>query len=287
MKKHKIAIVISGGGMLTAYNAGVVSALRRYLHPDVIIAWSGGSGLASYYAADQLTDETEINVWTKHLATKKMINPWRLWKIFDADYLMNIIKNVVPLDLERLRAARTRLEITALSTKTGEIRYFNEHEDVFKAIQASHAVPAMAKPIEIDGEVYVDSFASSHVYNHVERAFEIYDVDKVIVINCIRFMKKPLKYELCLQSLFRSRDFYEKLKDRMDDLLYNYHFFGKVTSWMNNVKVIQPRGWLKMSPMCVDGEKLWDTFQKWYEEARYMENEILEFLSQEAEDYPD
>ena len=50
-------------------------------------------------------------VWKEYLADKKIINPWRLWKIFDTDLLISKIKNKAKLDVEKVKNSATILEI--------------------------------------------------------------------------------------------------------------------------------------------------------------------------------
>ena len=278
----KIGVVISGGGMLTAYNAGVISELRKYIQPDLIIAGSGGSALAAFYASGQLNDQIEKDAWTKYLATRKMIHPWRVLRIFDTDYLIDVIKHKLPLDVERIRTSHIDLEITALSEKTGEIVYFNKHHNIFDVIQASHAVPVMAKSINIDGEYYVDSFASSHVYNHIERAFEVYGMDKVIVINCIAFLDKQIKYELELYNWLRSDKFHANLKVRMDELRNNYKLFRETINWADNVMFIEPSRKTGITPVTVNPQGLWRAFKIGMYDAESLEEHIQEFLERQV-----
>jgi len=260
MKKQKTAVIISGGGMLVSYNAGVISELRKILNPDIIIAGSGGSALAAFYTSGQLNDDLEKKVWKEYLADKKIINPWRLWKIFDTDLLISKIKNKAKLDVEKVKNSATILEITALSSETGKIHYFNKDVDIFDAIQASHAVPIMAKKIKINGEWFMDSFASSHVYNHIERAFEIHNADKVIVINCINFMEKPLKYEIEIYNYLHTTEFHNNLIFHMDELVENYHLFRNKKHREKDVLYLEPTEKTKATPVTVDGNTLWYSF---------------------------
>ena len=278
----KTAVIISGGGMLTAYNAGVISELRKYIQPDLIIAGSGGSALAAFYASGQLNDQIEKDAWTKYLATRKMIHPWRFLRIFDTDYLIDVIKHKLPLDVERIRTSHINLEITALSEKTGEIVYFNKHHNIFDVIQASHAVPVMAKSINIDGEYYVDSFASSHVYNHIERAFEVYGMDKVLVVNCIPFVGRYLSLEFWLYRLFRSLGFYRNLKSDMDRLRFNHKRFKQGLTASNDILFIEPSRDTRITPFTVNPRGLWRAFKIGKYDAESLKEHIQEFLERQV-----
>lgn len=266
--------------MLVSYNAGVISELRKILQPDVIIAGSGGSALAAFYTSGQLTDDLEKKVWKEYLADDRLIAPWRLWNVFDTDLLIDVVKNKAKLDVQKIQESKIDLEITALSRETGEIHYFDKEVDVFDAIQASHAVPLLAKKIKINGELFADSFTSSHVYNHIERAFEVHKVDKVIVINCIHFMERPLAYELDIYKYFRPNIFEENLKKLMNNLVENNHLFRNLEHRGKDILYLEPTEETKATPFTVDSYKLWYSFLVGKFDTEKRIGEIKDFLSE-------
>jgi predicted patatin/cPLA2 family phospholipase len=53
--QHKIAIIMSGGGMSCSYGAGALTALiEKYnIIPDIVVARSGSAGTGSYFVSKQ------------------------------------------------------------------------------------------------------------------------------------------------------------------------------------------------------------------------------------------
>lgn len=175
--------------MHCAYNAGVLDALAA--HPevprfDIVIASSGSSGPATYYVTDQL--EHMNDAWGQALATKKLINLWRFWKILDVDYLVgDVLMQQFPLDLDKLYTTDQRLYIPAVNYKTGRMRYFSNHnhDDIPQAIKASHSAPVFTKgAVKIDGKGYHDSFTTSYPYFHIGMARRM-QAKKIVVISCL------------------------------------------------------------------------------------------------------
>ena len=276
---YQVAVVISGGGMLSAYSAGVIADLRTYLNPDVVIAGSGGSAIAAFYASGKLTDEQEKRAWTQELATDQMISPRRLGNIFDTDYLIDVIRHRIPLDIDAIQHSNTILEISALSKRTGELHYFDASRNLFDVIQASHAVPFLARPISIHGELFGDSFLSSYVYGHIRRVLDFHRVDKVIVVNAISFSRWMLFVELAIAWLFASPRYYRALKRQMKNLRRDYRDFVTKDYHNNQVFFIEPSRPTGITSMTVDGNKLWRAFGIGKQDAHHLQKQIKNFLS--------
>src|SRR3989344_9402491 len=119
--REKIALIVTGGGMRSAYCGGVVHGLAKKhpdFKPDIIIASSGGSGCASYYATEQ-TDHGE-NIYKNLITTSKFISFLRPSKIMDIDYLIDeVFKKQAPLDVKKLKKIKQKLLFAVTNYATG------------------------------------------------------------------------------------------------------------------------------------------------------------------------
>jgi|SRR3989338_8840374 len=185
--RKKLATVSSGGGTRCSYGVGCFLALGEVYglkEPDLLITGSGGTGTASYVVSGQY--DSIRNIWCNLLSNKKFLNPWRFWKIIDIDYLIDrVFKEQDPLDAERVYSSSIEYQIAATNSRTGSIRYFSNHEnlDIFELMRASKAMPlAYGKTVELNGEQYCDSYASSSLGSNLLRAVE-QGAEKVIIID--------------------------------------------------------------------------------------------------------
>ncbi len=173
-----LALIAGGGGMRCAYGAGVLSALGENFdvkEPSVGIASSGSAGSFSYYLSEQYSQLRKA--WEGLLCRKEVINPFRLWKIFDIDYLIDeIFKKEERLDLEKLNSKRTRFFISATNAKTGQLEYFlvnNNGADIFELMRASKSMPIFSgygKRVRLDKGEYLDTYDNSLLGDNVRKA---------------------------------------------------------------------------------------------------------------------
>lgn len=213
--------------MRCAYNAGVLDALNK--NPaiprfDIVIAASGSSGPAAYYVAGQI-DFME-QAFGDVLATKRLINPFRLWRVMDVDYLVdNIFTNQIPLDTKAITESVQNLYIPAVHAKTGRLKYFTNRNMrcILQAIKASHAVPMMTRvPILVDGDYYHDSLTSSYPDYHILMARRL-GAKKIIVIDCLSDPALPVRLEY-LATRRHSLEFRGRIYKRCQKLVEE---FGK------------------------------------------------------------
>jgi predicted patatin/cPLA2 family phospholipase len=162
----KTALVMTGGGMRCSYSAGALLALEDvfdFKPPEIVIAASGSAGIASYY----ITGQTEHirHVWEEVATSKRLMNPLRIHKMLDIDYLVDeVMKKDYPLDTSKIYDAGIDYLISATNTRTGKVEFFSNTSglDIFEIIRATMAMPiAYGKKIRLNNETYCDTFNSS------------------------------------------------------------------------------------------------------------------------------
>ena len=206
----KIGLIVEGGGMKCAYSAGVLDAfLDAHINFDYVIAVSAGAANAASYLAGQRGRNLRFYTdWTH--------DPWyfglksylKTGNLFGLHYIYADLTNSTgkdPLDFPALLANPTEYWMVVTDAATGTPVYFPKsalHQDDYRCIMASCALPAACKPIEIDGGLYYDGGVSDAI--PVQRALTD-GCDKVVAIlsKPRGFVKKPEGMRLFYSTMCR------------------------------------------------------------------------------------
>ncbi len=151
---HKIGIALSGGGAKGIAHIGVIRALLdNGIEPTIVAGTSAGSIIGALYAAGVSCDDME-----KLIADSSIMKIFRVVGIPGAglvklDYLKERLAHFIPED--SFEALDFPLYVCATNLNQGKAVYFSSGT-VFDKVVASCSVPWLFKPLEIDGELYVD-----------------------------------------------------------------------------------------------------------------------------------
>ena len=212
---------MSGGGMSCSYGVGALLALVEkygFKNPDIVIAGSGNAGTLSYFVAEQY--DSIRNIWSNLLSTKKFINPLRITKIIDIDYLIDeVFKKQDILDEEKIYDSKILYLVPATNIETGEIDYFSNKKgnDIFEVLRATKAMPILFnKKVCINGKKYCDSYVSISTKLNALKAIEL-GADKLIIIdNDSPNYLNEFIFSIWLK--FKSRKFRKKYRDYLEKI---------------------------------------------------------------------
>jgi len=159
-KNFKVGLTLSGGASYGMAHIGVIKALREYgIEPDVLYGTSAGAIAAVLYASG--ASIREMREFSEGNQLTKMIR-WRVPRLgfLPLDYLENKIREYVPF--EHLEDLPKKVIIGGTNLETGH------HEDIesgllTKSVAASCAIPVFFKPIELNGQIYVDGGVSNNM----------------------------------------------------------------------------------------------------------------------------
>ncbi|MFO8113607.1 MAG: patatin-like phospholipase family protein [Desulfosalsimonadaceae bacterium] len=160
------ALILSGGGARGSYQVGVIKYLNEIgWIPDLVCGTSIGAVNAAAYGTG-ISAEKMAELWFTH--DRKTLKQFSLPGIIDS--LKNGRKYKPPaetryirallekhIDIDALRNSRTRIIITALNMKTGQIRYFTQKVIEMDHIMASTAIPMVFPWQHIDGVPHWDA----------------------------------------------------------------------------------------------------------------------------------
>lgn len=159
--KIKTALIIGGGGMRAAYSGGIVTGFEKSGLSDifdVVVGISAGSAVCAYFLSGQ--SELGASIYYEDLVGKEFMNPARILKIMDIDYLNFVFRKVKPLDQKHIRSSRSDFYVTATDIHTGKGELLDTKDkeiDIIDAICASAALPVVYnKTVTIKGKEYCD-----------------------------------------------------------------------------------------------------------------------------------
>lgn len=183
----KTGLVVEGGGMKCAYNAGILDRfLDEDIHFDYCIGVSAGSANVASYLAGQR--DRNLRFYTTHITLPEYMgvrNFLRTGQFFGLQFIYGTMTNstgIDPIDYPAIMADPSEYELVATDAETGEATYFNKYDlkqDDYTAIMASCALPALCRPVSYNGHLYYDGGVADSI--PVERAFA-QGCDRVVVI---------------------------------------------------------------------------------------------------------
>lgn len=181
----KAALIVEGGGLRGAFAVGALRVLLERLGPDyfdAVHAVSSGVFAATYYVANQ-GDEMEAT-WRDRVWGNQLVNYSGIVRgtpILQLDYLIDLFRGAVRLDVDAVMRARSTLEYVLTDYQNGRPVYFDaKRPDLFDLMRASSALPRVYPiPVVIDGKPYYDGGQSDAI--PIQRAIDR-GADRIVVI---------------------------------------------------------------------------------------------------------
>ncbi len=149
----KIGLVLSGGGARGVCHLGVIKALEEFgVKFDFISGTSAGAVTGCLYSYGYKPDEIlEIIKSTSFFKSLKLA--WNWTGLLSLDGLRDLFLKYIPEN--SFDCLKIPVTLAATEIKKGRIEYFSQGE-LIPPILASSCVPAVFKPVQHLGGVYVD-----------------------------------------------------------------------------------------------------------------------------------
>jgi predicted patatin/cPLA2 family phospholipase len=183
-----ICILAEGGGIMSAYNAGVIKALReKYGLDEVknIVAVSGAAATFIYFVSKQY-DVIE-KIWIDLIKSQRFIHFSNIIireSILDIDFLVDfMIKKIYPLDTNELKKSKTLIYVPVTRASDGKTAYFSNKDDIdtFELIRAACAIPFFYKrKVKLEDDCYVDGAASDFL--GLKKALELKPKNLLVIL---------------------------------------------------------------------------------------------------------
>jgi predicted patatin/cPLA2 family phospholipase len=203
------------------------------------------------------------------LSKKSFVNPFRLKKMVDIDYLVDHIgKKARPLHLPKLLSAHTTLHISLTESSHAQTHYVTNRTpdiDIWEAFRATAAIPLLYnKSVKVGNGRYVDGSISTRI--PVRRVVE-FGCHYVVVILTMPHSHRITSTHAWLQSLTwpATRHFSPALRQAFfgEDVAYNTtkaDLSGgnpRISGCANRVVVISPKnGPERFSTITTDPQQL-------------------------------
>jgi NTE family protein len=149
----KVGLVLSGGGARGVCHLGVIKALQEFgVHFDFISGTSAGSVVGCLFSYGYPPEEIlGIIQATSFFKSLKLAWTWTGLLAFDG--LRDVLLKYIPED--SFDALKIPVTLALTEIKKGKIEYVSQGE-LMTPIQASCSVPAVFKPVQYRGGIYVD-----------------------------------------------------------------------------------------------------------------------------------
>ncbi|MFV0566394.1 MAG: patatin-like phospholipase family protein [Flavobacteriaceae bacterium] len=176
MKKHKLGLVLSGGGVKGAAHIGVLQALEEYdIKPTCIAGTSAGALAGAFYACGYSANEifrliNEQNFFKLNALTWEHPGMMNIEKLFNA---------FVPyFEGRTFESLGVELQIATTDIIQGTLKVFDSGP-LLKPLFASCAFPFVFAPVEIDGTLYSDggiinNFPTKDLINKADKTLGVY-----------------------------------------------------------------------------------------------------------------
>lgn len=220
MGQHKTGLVVEGGGMKCAYNAGILDAfLENGITFDYCIGASAGAGnLASYLAGQK---GRNLRFFTEHIHAPEYFGLRSLWKtgdLFGLQYIYGTLTRADgkdPLDYKAILNNPADYQAVVTNALTGQAEYYGKemlHQDDYRLLMASSAIPAVCRPVWMHNIPYYDGGLSDAI--PVRHAIE-QGCDRLVVIlsKNREYRRQPQKFRLLYSRLCRR---YPKVVEAID-----------------------------------------------------------------------
>ncbi len=219
-QKKKTGLVVEGGGMKCAYNAGILDAfLDEGISFDYCIGVSGGAGNLVTYLAGQ--KGRNLRFFTEHIHDKEYFGLKSLLKtgnLFGLSYIYGTLTNSGgrdPLDFAALMRNPAEYQAVVTNAGTGKPEYYGKErmaQDDYRLIMASSAIPAACRPVEMNGELYYDGGISDAI--PVQHALEEGCGRLVVLLSKNRdYVRKPQEMRFLYSRLCRK---YPRIVEAID-----------------------------------------------------------------------
>lgn len=275
MKKEKIAIVTSGGGMKCAYSAGALVALARELKiesPDIFVAASGSVGAMFYFLARQYDDIEKA--WTRFIPSPHFVRyaPFPALRI---NYLVDTIsKQYLPLDIDAVEASKTEYFVPVTDTKTGESKFIDRNlwMNPYEVIRAATAIPILYNGhVHLGGKSYLDGDFSVGMVDLIDTAIKA----GATRILCITNSDAPTKV-----GKFILRTYGALLSPGLRKAMIRDMERGQTIEWPDGIKftLVSPTFPLPTVIYSRERRKVVETFTMGYEDLLAKRTEVEELF---------
>jgi NTE family protein len=280
------ALVLSGGGVKSAYSAGCIKYLLGDLKNQYQIYAGVSSGAINCGFLAQFPDGQEaeaadmlIDLWSK-LQVNDIYKRWEpfgrfhaLWKnsFYDSSPLFNLIKKNI--SLSKIREVGKKIGVGAVSVSSGKYTTFTQDDnDFIEGVTASASFPVALKPINIRGQLWTDGGIKSISPLHTAIDLGATEIDLIITSpksRIIKYINKPTIIDIVIRILDLSTD---KIMANDIEKVYMHNKLaaaGIAGHKYIKLNILRPENNLIEDLLDFDPIKIREMIQKGYKDTKY------------------
>ncbi|MDP2586416.1 MAG: hypothetical protein Q8P32_01440 [Candidatus Komeilibacteria bacterium] len=225
METRKTALICHGGGMKSAFAAGVIYALGKDLgvnYFDIAIGASSSAPTLAYYLAGQLEELKDC--WEKEAINMLGRTRYAFLKgepLFNLDYMAGeMMKKKFPLNVAKVENSPIDFYIPYYNYKTDKLEYYHNHAqeqklDIWQALRATMTIHDQFLSQGQGESCYVDpALADPMVY---QKAVDSGATHFMVISNSPTFDWTIRGWMgLKMFKIFQAKNFPELMKDRLN-----------------------------------------------------------------------
>lgn len=213
----KLWIALSWWWMKASFAVGVMKFIaEQNFQIQYIIAWSGSAWTAAYFQTRQY--EEMVRIRSNNLTTKQFIDPLRLSKILDIDYLIDeIFQKQVPLDWGNISKRESIFEIAVTNTQRWKVNFLQiDSNNIFDALRATKAIPFVYwKRVNVEWTLYQDGSNSTWWELMAQRLLEKWCTKVIIIDNWVMFSKWLVHLYWAIQNPHFHKEYIQEYNERI------------------------------------------------------------------------
>ena len=257
--ERRIALILEGGAMRGLYSAGVLDIfMQNNINIDVIYGVSAGALFGLNYKSRQIGRAIRYNL--KYAHDKNYMGLYSLittGDVMNRDFCFNkLVYELDKLDFETYKNNPVEFYAVVTNLKTGKAEYIkiDDAQMGLEYFRASGSMPFVSKPVEIDGNIYLDGAIADAV--PIRRALEE-DYEKIIVV-----LTRPMGHNRKKKTRLPYKFFYRNFPNFVETAVNSYKKYNETMDLIekyeaeNKIIVLRPSKLIKMQRVEKDKNKL-------------------------------
>ncbi len=278
--EHKTTLILEGGAMRGLYSAGVLDVfMENNIKVDTIYGVSAGALFGLNYKSKQIGRALRYNL--KYANEKNYMGLHSLvttGNVMNEDFCFKkLVYELDKLDFETYKNNPVDFYAVVTNLQTGKPEYIkiDDAQKDMEYFRASGSMPFVSKPVNINGNLYLDGAMSDAVpFKHVLET----NCEKIIVI-----LTRPLGYRK-KKSYLPYRLFYGKYPNLVETAKKYYKEYNKTIDLIekyeseNKIIVLRPSKLIKMKRIEKDKNKLQNMYDLGISDSRNKLDTIIEYI---------
>lgn len=283
---YKTALILEGGAMRGLYSAGVLDVfMKNNINVDVIYGVSAGALFGLNYKSRQIGRALRYNL--KYANDKNYMGLYSLittGDVMNRDFCFNkLVYELDKLDFETYKNNPVEFYAVVTNLRTGKPEYIkiDDAEKDLEYFRASGSMPFVSKPVEINGNLYLDGAIADAV--PFKKALEE-NYEKIIVV-----LTRPADFNRKEKSHLPYKFFYGKYPNFVETANNSCTKYNETMDLIdkyeseNKVVVLRPSKLIKMQRVEKDTNKLQAIYDLGTSDCMKRLDEIKEYLNIKSE----